>query len=407
MPSPTEPGPHHSTTVVRGRRLAEDDGHGNPIGKNTARTASQTRRLKKREVDRKCQRMARDRTKAHIAHLEKLVEEFQKQDEPGHVSALMTKLTQVQKERDELARTVSNIARLAYRPRIEAGTDDETESAVVKYDSSSDGRDGPSTSLDRRFRPVTPPHSSGKNSVGDGNHQPLALDMISYDEQLYSHDTYFQEDIPIPITTSMPQSTTLQLEPQTDIWTDPLMETPSDPGVFQGDSNFMFPAGMSSNQACQLWPTRFDHAPVNNLTARENLPAWDPITPKNSTPCECQSEIIPNTSAYPRLNLWRFANTVLTHTTTPAARAEIVASPSSLDEHISVLAVICGWESVTHLVTQTPTWQVLRQIDEQLFITCAPVERLAILYMMNGLMRAHAQPTSEACKKLPSWYVKE
>lgn len=69
-----------------------------------------SRRLKKRELDRRCQRMARERTKQRIAYLEELVDNFRKQDASGQVANLMKQLADVQKERDELAKTIKTIA---------------------------------------------------------------------------------------------------------------------------------------------------------------------------------------------------------------------------------------------------------------------------------------------------------
>lgn len=69
-----------------------------------------SRRLKKRELDRKCQRMARERTKQRIAYLEQLVDNFRKEDANSQIVNLMEQLTNVQKERDDLAKTLKSIA---------------------------------------------------------------------------------------------------------------------------------------------------------------------------------------------------------------------------------------------------------------------------------------------------------
>ena len=68
------------------------------------------RRLKKRELDRRAQRMARERTKQRIAHLEKLVDSFGKQDVSGQLATMTEQLAEVRKERDELAKTLKSIA---------------------------------------------------------------------------------------------------------------------------------------------------------------------------------------------------------------------------------------------------------------------------------------------------------
>ncbi|KAH6705700.1 hypothetical protein EV126DRAFT_516627 [Verticillium dahliae] len=60
------------------------------------------RRLKKRELDRKAQRAEGERTKSHIANLEKLVEHLSHKDVNAEVSRLMEQLLQTTQERDKL-----------------------------------------------------------------------------------------------------------------------------------------------------------------------------------------------------------------------------------------------------------------------------------------------------------------
>jgi hypothetical protein len=77
-------------------------------GKNGADTAT-SRRMRKRELDRRCQRIARERTKNRIAYLEGLVEDFRKQDSTGQVATLMKQLSDMAKERDTLVKTLQSI----------------------------------------------------------------------------------------------------------------------------------------------------------------------------------------------------------------------------------------------------------------------------------------------------------
>ena len=76
---------------------------------NETQPAVSARILKKRETDRKCQRMIRERTKTRIAYLEGLVENFRQQDSSGRVETLMKQLSDLKDERDTLAKQVKNI----------------------------------------------------------------------------------------------------------------------------------------------------------------------------------------------------------------------------------------------------------------------------------------------------------
>jgi hypothetical protein len=78
------------------------------------------RRLKKREIDRRCQRQARERTKSRIAYLEGLVENLRQSDADERSAALMTRLHKTEKERDGLAHTLKEIQKAlgAHEPSI-------------------------------------------------------------------------------------------------------------------------------------------------------------------------------------------------------------------------------------------------------------------------------------------------
>ena len=70
------------------------------------------RRLKKREVDRRCQRQAREKKRSQIVHLESLVDQLRSQDASGQVEALLTKLQKVEQERDMLTKTLKSIQQI-------------------------------------------------------------------------------------------------------------------------------------------------------------------------------------------------------------------------------------------------------------------------------------------------------
>lgn len=72
------------------------------------------RRLKKRESDRKCQRISRERTKSRIAQLEKLVDELSQADDSGKVAALLETVSQLQQERDSLANKLKSIESILF-----------------------------------------------------------------------------------------------------------------------------------------------------------------------------------------------------------------------------------------------------------------------------------------------------
>ncbi|KAI6767637.1 hypothetical protein HG530_005646 [Fusarium avenaceum] len=72
-------------------------------------TTAEARRLKKREYDRKSQRLARERTKGRIAQLETMVENLRQADSNARVAKLVDQLSQVTMERDGLLQVLDSL----------------------------------------------------------------------------------------------------------------------------------------------------------------------------------------------------------------------------------------------------------------------------------------------------------
>lgn len=94
-------------------------------------------RSRKRELDRRAQRNARERTKNRIATLERLVEDLQSNDPGGQVARLMKQLDEVNGKKDNLLRTVraiQNLIRDTTLPVEDACADDHNSSSSPDND---------------------------------------------------------------------------------------------------------------------------------------------------------------------------------------------------------------------------------------------------------------------------------
>ena len=89
------------------------------------------RRLKKREIDRRCQRQAREKTKSRMAYLEGLVDHLTQSDADERSAALMKRLADTEKERDALAQTLKEIQKAlsAHGPEIKTEPEDDEPSS--------------------------------------------------------------------------------------------------------------------------------------------------------------------------------------------------------------------------------------------------------------------------------------
>ncbi|KAL7755463.1 hypothetical protein ACKLNR_014561 [Fusarium oxysporum f. sp. zingiberi] len=76
----------------------------------TQTSTAEARRLKKRELDRKAQRLARERTKSRIAQLESMVDNLRQDDSTAQIATLMDQLGKVTQERDNLLRLLDSLS---------------------------------------------------------------------------------------------------------------------------------------------------------------------------------------------------------------------------------------------------------------------------------------------------------
>lgn len=311
-----------------------------------------SRRMRKRELDRRCQRVARERTKNRIAYLEGLVDDFRKSDSSGQVTTLMNQLSDIAKERDTLARTLQGIQNSiqAHQSLIKGettGTSDKNSS------------DSPTHSNDNfeRFDDETAVDPATNFSPHPGEKSPSPTSPIDMRLPYKFEDTQ-NEPLLVP-RHALPLHTR-----NVDAF---------DPGkVF-----------------------------INDDAAENHGIPQGSIISRIEEGCECSA----NTAAGGKqaFNTWRFANEVLTKPTT--MNADLERFEDVMEEDAPVRALIEGWPAVERMYggVLPPTWTKLRQIDEVMFGNCNVRERLAILRLTHKLMRFHIN--KEKKSMVPAWYL--
>lgn len=308
MSSYSDEGNNHTSdpanTMVNIQVTAMDDDH------PSAKTAA-ARRMKKRELDRKCQRMARDRTKARMAYLEGLVEDFQRQDSSGHIAALMSQLAEVRKERDTLARTLQSIAKL-----------------------SKDYQETPSCTAARAIGTASEQPLKSTSPVLSANMKQIAFNsnLLLRDNPQLRGSTQQIGDITRQDGTPFGPTLTFPWE----------AGTQSSASGLQTDSFGLgalpttFPEMVGNTPAGEL-------APPTMSTTR--FQRWEPILPRTEEFCDCSTPPYVITPAR-RRNHWCFANEVLTSTAASHARSLIQKEVQELVEDVLFRAIADGWESV-------------------------------------------------------------
>lgn len=293
--------------------MAQTQTQTSPGPDGESQPAVSARILKKRETDRKCQRMIRERTKTRIAYLEGLVEQFRQQDASGRVETLMKQLNDLKDERDTLAKQVKNIE------SIISGTKPKEEPDVK-------------------------------------------------DHALVPKATVTQAHI-----TALPSS-------------------PFDEAVSPETEQ---PTYVIHNKEYQAYV---------ESSSRSSWSSSAIQTASKST-CECsndQSAVDPSRG----FNKWLFANETLSTWFKWPAQALDMTKYLPYNDDVPVRAIVEGWDAVERHGHMHPAWRLLRGIDQTIFGTCEPRERLAILTVMGLLLQAHINPTTEQHRKLPAFYLK-
>ncbi|KAF4990277.1 hypothetical protein FGRMN_8585 [Fusarium graminum] len=322
----------------------------------TQPATAEARRLKKRELDRKAQRLARERTKSRIAQLENMVDNLRQNESNSQIATLMDQLGQVTKERDNLLQVLDSLG------------------------------------------------STIRRHIGDNTNEPASdtTEPTACDSRVQAHPIMGERIVPI------------MTRKASDASCSPLLELPIEPATANpfayenwtyNTNNEPYPAALSYNN------TILPAAENSLLHIQPFLPEMTPstpedpdvITPKSSVPCHC-SNPTSGASAFHRaeLNIWRAVNEILQK---PTRLSSDELSIELYDgEDIAVRAILDGWNSLERAGRMTPTWRKLRSADELCFSQCANVERLAVMRICHLLLTYHGDPTLARRETLPRWY---
>ena len=322
------------------------------VSPESARPTVSSRRLKKREIDRRCQRLARERTKNRITELEALVESLRSEDSSGRLANLMTQLDEMARERSMLIKTIRSIYQSVQEHGPLLGATDSTQSL-----------------------------SKSSNTCGD----PLNL--------------------PAPMSSAQPATLFSALELQSETadcndGSEPFSISHREISVAESPTTQCDNTTINLNPypAFQDWSNETEALAV----AETQVSAIEAVT---DSMCPCSVSSVSPQSFKP-LNLWHFAKTTLAE---PADTNDIISHiEDSVADDTPIRALVEGWDAVKNRMNGKlpPSWDKLRRIDETLFSTCGSVERLAIMRVMHLLFRHHNDPFPDHLTQLPHWMLK-
>jgi hypothetical protein len=84
--------------------------------------------------------------------------------------------------------------------------------------------------------------------------------------------------------------------------------------------------------------------------------------------------------------------------------AELAHLEDCLAEDVPIRAVLHGWDSIGESWELPPFWQIIRQLDENLFFMFDPIERLGVFRIVHLLMRFHSDPSAKRASTLPKFF---
>ncbi|EWY83370.1 hypothetical protein FOYG_13201 [Fusarium oxysporum NRRL 32931] len=335
----------------------------------TQTSTAEARRLKKRELDRKAQRLARERTKSRIAQLESMVDNLRQDDSNAQIATLMDQLGKVTKERDNLLQVLDSLG-----STIRRHIGDTTNATTTSEQRSETKSESPAY--------AGPAQSQSQSQSQSTSNERIVPVMAQRAASETSNSTILE----LPINHPPPH------DPFTyDGW-NYAVTTEHYPTTMAFDNSILPPAGNGFIPIQPLLP---------------NLPPTpeedDVIIPKAPVLCHCSSPASCASGYHDvKPNIWRAINETLVKPT--KLSAEEMAIEEYNAEDIPVRAIIEGWDSIERAGKMTPTWRKLRRADELCFTNCADTERLAAMRICHLLITYHGDPTMERRATLPRWY---
>lgn len=320
------------------------------------------RRLKKREVDRRCQREARERKRSRIASLESLVVDLRRQDASGQVAALLEQLKRVEEERNLATKTLKDIQKLMFQRLSKPGTDLPQGNATVEFQWISGGT---KTGTDSARSP------SGEYGLPAlPNAQPALLNIEAIPASL-----------PAPAN-FIAMASTGEFEPSI-----------AHSSIATSKQNI---SRLTNQALVQSTNTSRQHT-----TKSSRIYDW--VNPQSSCCCHAHLDRQPGQPALWQGSFWKFICDVLSERFDWAESVQPADDAES--EDVLVRAMVEGWGNVADCGRLHPSLQMLRRIDEATFRPIAKIERLAMLRAMHLLLQFHSQPSAERYNRLPPWYL--
>ncbi|RDW74140.1 hypothetical protein BP5796_07582 [Coleophoma crateriformis] len=329
-PSPTRP--KRARKLSRGKNGSEDK-----------------QRERKRALDRKAQRASREKTRSHIAHLEKMVAILTEKNGNGTTAELLEEMGRLHDEIDRLRKIIEGI-----------------KSAL------------------------------GGEHLGEGK---LGVRQeLPESKKIVDLQTETQEPIETEEYDSVPTPPATEPEPS---W---CSTTTDDMDGIEPQDIDETPSSTMTDTA--LVKVKGSHSPEVSVLSWNN--SWetchDPGTPEMEikVPGPLQTAMPASTPmSYKPCALWQRANNIYAQMF--AFSRERAALANHADEGSLVKVVKYGWGSLSLKERSNPLLIILKEVDQQLFWDLDPVTKIANLYKSWLLLKYYFTSEAHNLEKMPDW----
>ncbi|CAN9240972.1 unnamed protein product [Alternaria sp. RS040] len=327
-----------------------------PVAKRKRRASclgEQERRERKRAIDREAQRSLREKTKTHIAELERTIQILRDQDRNGATASLLSEIDSLRVENERLKDVIDSVKSVV---GLDFGVSGKTTATVVSRPRADDGGD----------EATSPAATSAVK-------RPLDLDGMTVMADLH----------PPAMLANQRQQVEMELDLQ------PVRES-SEEGEVED-----LPWGNAP--ATATWAPMMEEifGPNWRCPSPTILHIGNPDNPISNSSSVCP--------------VWKKSNELFGkvftyHHRSPGATSSSSSSNNSLvrsdtaEAGLLYLGIKQGWDNLPSLEwMKSPALTILKQVDELLFKHLPNVERLAVAYKSFKLLKVNYPPTHLHC----------
>ncbi|KAH7079363.1 hypothetical protein BKA63DRAFT_563997 [Paraphoma chrysanthemicola] len=354
-----------------------------PVVKRKRRASclgEQERRERKRAIDREAQRSLREKTKTHIAELERTIQILRDQDRNGATASLLSEIDVLRAENERLKDVIESVKSVV-------GCDLVARNAASNTAPGNDGGSPTASSIGQR----SPKRRAISFADDTKPALPTPLELANpFDFQERVPNTSRPLDLDgLTVTTGMEVDTSVAPDTSIDLNLD------------------LEPLGENNEVEAELAAWNSDPATARwgSMMAEFFGPNWlcpSPVVLHIDNPAVSQAT--KSAVACPISNKCdEILGKVFSYRSSKGTSSLSFLKSETAEAGLLYLGIKEGWEKTSNEWMQSPVIQILKQVDDLLFRRLPKVERLATGYKNYKLLKYYLNATKADLDKVPEW----